>query len=79
MAGSVAARTAPTSRATGNVTPNTEETTSATIMAVSNTPRRTSRPRPTAVPEITRSEIPVPPWNRMRATPMLNRNWAPPR
>src|SRR5215218_9390838 len=77
MAGSVGARTAPTSRATGNATPNTGETTSATMMAVRSTPGKTSRPRPTAVPEITRSEMPVPPWNRMRATPMLNRSWAP--
>jgi hypothetical protein len=76
MAGSVAARTDPTSRATGKATPNTGQTTSATITAVMSTPGRTSRPRPTAVREITRKEMPVPPWNRMRATPMLKRSWA---
>src|SRR5687767_15736287 len=36
---------------------NTGETTSATISAVRSTPGKTSRPKPTAVPEITRSEI----------------------
>ena len=77
IAGSVEASTAPMSRATGKATPNTGETTSATITAVMSTPGRTSNPRPTAVPEITRKEMPVPPWNRMSATPMLNRSWAP--
>jgi hypothetical protein len=77
MAGSVAARTAPMSRATGKATPNTGQTTSATITAVMSTPGRTSNPRPTAVREIPRKEMPVPPWKRMRATPMLKRSWAP--
>ena len=75
--GILADRTAPTSRATGKATPKAGETTSATMRAVRSTPGKTSRPRPTAVLEITCSEMPVPPWNKMRATPMLNRSWAP--
>ena len=43
MAGSVAASTAPMSRATGKATPNTGQTTSATITAVMSTPGRTSK------------------------------------
>jgi hypothetical protein len=65
MAGSVEDSTAPTSRATGKPTPNTGETTSATMRAVRSTPGKTSRPRPTAVLEITCSEMPVPPWNSL--------------
>jgi hypothetical protein len=41
------------------------------------TPGKTSRPRPTAVREITRRGIPTPLWNRLMATPMLKRSCAP--
>jgi hypothetical protein len=59
MAGSVAASTAPIINATSRLTPKIGA--AATIAAVMATPGRTSRPRPTAVREIRRSEMPTPP------------------
>src|SRR5919206_2283255 len=47
MAGSVAAKTAPTMRATGRGTPKTGATVTATITAVRKRPGRTRRPKPT--------------------------------
>jgi len=38
-------------------------------------PGRMSNPRPKAVREITRSEIPVPPWNRIRETLMVRTSY----
>jgi hypothetical protein len=61
MAGSVEASTAPIINATSRLTPKIGATTAATTKAVMKMPGRTSRPRPTAVREITRSEMPTPP------------------
>jgi hypothetical protein len=61
MAGSVAASTAPIINATSRPTPKIGAAAAATIAAVMATPGRTSRPRPTAVREIRRSEMPTPP------------------
>ena len=79
MAGSVEARTAPMSRATGKATPNTGQTTSATITAVMSTPVEDQKAEADGGTGDHAQEMPVPPWNRMRATPMLKRSWAPPR
>ena len=77
MAGSVGASTAPIMNATSRLTPKIGAITTPTMSALMKTPGKTSRARPTAVREITRSEIPTPPWKRIRATPMLNSSCAP--
>jgi hypothetical protein len=55
-------------RATERGIPKMVATARATMTAVRDPPGRMSNPRPKAVREITRSEIPVPPWNRIRET-----------
>ena len=77
MAGSVAASVAPTRSATENGSEKTGMATSATTTAVIRMPGRTSIPRPTAVREMTRNEIPTPPWKRISETPRVNTSWAP--
>ena len=77
MAGSVEASTAPIMNATSRLTPKIGVTTRARMNAIMKTPGRTSIPRPNAVCEITRREMPTPPWKRIRATPMLKSNCAP--
>ncbi len=69
MAGSVEASTAPIMKATSTLTPKIGATTAATMQAVMTTPGKTSRPRPTAVREITRSEMPTPPMEEDHGNP----------
>ncbi len=47
------------------------------MTAVRKTSGSMSNPRPKAVREITCSERPVPPWNRIRETPMVKTSCAP--
>jgi hypothetical protein len=73
----VEANTAPIIRATVKATPKIGATARATMNAVSSTPGSASRASPPAVREITRSEMPVPPWKRIIDTPIVKRSWAP--
>ncbi len=61
MAGSVAASTAPIMNATSRLTPKIGAMVTARMNAVIKMPGRTSIPRPNAVCEITRREMPTPP------------------
>jgi hypothetical protein len=77
MAGSVEANTAPISSATGKATPNMGATARATMTVVVRTPGKANKPSPTATLEITRNEMPTPPWNKIRETPSVKMSWAP--
>ncbi len=77
IAGSVAASVAPTRSATEKDSEKTGIATSATTSAVIRIPGSTSSPSPTAVREMTRSEIPSPPWKRISETPSVKTSWAP--
>jgi hypothetical protein len=57
--------------ATTRLTPKTGAMTRATMKAVMQMPGKTSMPSPKAVLEMTRSEIPTPPWNRIMETPRV--------